>query len=186
MRANTGHVRRAALSGCLATEDEGADFDVCLCGPISASRFLCAYRLSKKSRFNRCASRRWNGRQSSAFWHSIGQLIRSLRAGQTPAPITLGTKNGPGHGCGVRPGPTRMAWLRGKVEDASGNNTIGQIEVPDCRDADTMGTVSTLMVFDGMAGFQTVSPPCAGRFAAPPAGSCAGLRACRSFLAALA
>ena len=39
MRANTGHVRRAALSGCLATEDEGADFDVCLFGPISASRF---------------------------------------------------------------------------------------------------------------------------------------------------
>jgi hypothetical protein len=34
-----GHLRRAALSACRKTEDEGPDFGVCLCGPISASRF---------------------------------------------------------------------------------------------------------------------------------------------------
>jgi hypothetical protein len=37
--ANTGPVRGVALSLCRKIEDEGPHFGVCLCGPISVSRF---------------------------------------------------------------------------------------------------------------------------------------------------
>jgi hypothetical protein len=39
MRANTGHLRCAGLSPYRKTEDQGADFGVCLCGAILVSRF---------------------------------------------------------------------------------------------------------------------------------------------------
>ena len=44
IRANTGHVRRAALSPYRKTEDEGPHLGVCLHGPILVSVFISASR----------------------------------------------------------------------------------------------------------------------------------------------
>ena len=73
MPAHTAHMRRVALSPYRKTEDESADFGVCLHGPISVSRF------HKHSVRASSAKRAVIGALAEKF----SEQVRARRAGQS-------------------------------------------------------------------------------------------------------